>query len=127
MDPEWFCTTVPVASFSRMDGLGCTGGAKPGFLSDERAQQVAVADDAEQELTIQLVPEALVIGRVNLATTDGTDKLQVELFRRTVQNGREVGSQPGMCRQERMENFDLRTYPREVTRYLRRKRSTVIR
>ena len=34
------------------------------------------------------MPEALIIGRVNLPTTDGTDKLRVELFRRTVQNGR---------------------------------------
>jgi hypothetical protein len=83
----------PGGNYSRMGGLSGLLARKPGFLSNEREQQVAVGDDAEHGLTIQLVPEALIIGRVNLATTDGTDKLRVELFRRTVQNGR-VGWQP---------------------------------
>ena len=63
-----------------MGGPGALAARKPGFLSDENSQQVAPADDGEHGLTIQLVPEALIIGRVNLPTTDGTDKLRVELF-----------------------------------------------
>ncbi len=78
----------PGGGYSRMGGPSGLLARKPGFLSDEREQQVALGDDAEHGLTIQLVPEALIIGRVNLPTTDGTDKLRVELFRRTVQDGR---------------------------------------
>ncbi len=78
----------PSGGYSRMGGPGTLAARKPGFLTDERTQQVALAADSEQGLTIQLVPEALIIGRVNLPTTDGTDKLRVELFRRTVLNGR---------------------------------------
>jgi hypothetical protein len=56
---------------------------------------VTLANDAEQGLTIQLVPEALIIGRVNLPTTDGTDRLTVELYKRTVQDGRARWEQAG--------------------------------
>jgi hypothetical protein len=87
-------------NYGRMGGAGALLARKPGFLSDERAQQVAPGNDAEHSLTIQLVPEALVIGRVNLPTTDGTDRLQVELYRRTVQEGR-VSWQPAGREQTR--------------------------
>ncbi len=83
----------PGGGHSRIGGPGALAARKPGFLTDERTQQVALAADSEQGLTIQLVPEALIIGRVNLPTTDGIDKLRVELFRRTVQDGR-VSWQP---------------------------------
>jgi hypothetical protein len=59
---------------------------------------VTLANDAEQGLTIQLVPEALIIGRVNLPTTDGTDRLTVELYKRTVQDGRARWEQAGSTR-----------------------------
>ncbi len=74
--------------FVRMNGLSVLMARKPGFLEDP--PQTALSDAAEQEITIQLVPEGLVVGRVNLATTDGTDKLQVELYRRQIQDGRET-------------------------------------
>ena len=78
----------PGGGYSRMGGPGALAARKPGFLSDQSSQQVAPGDDREHGLTIQLVPEALIIGRVNLPATDGTDKLRVELFRRTIQDGR---------------------------------------
>lgn len=43
---------------------------------------------ASSEITISLMPEALIIGHVNLPTNDGTDKIQVEIYRREVQDGR---------------------------------------
>lgn len=57
--------------YGRLGGPGALLARKPGFLSDERAQQVVPGNDAEHDLIIQLMPEALVIGRVNLPTTDG--------------------------------------------------------
>ena len=81
--------------YGRMGGPAALLARKPGFLSDEKAQRVTLANDAEQGLTIQLVPEALIIGRVNLPTTDGTDRLTVELYKRTVQDGRARWEQAG--------------------------------
>jgi len=81
--------------YGRMGGPTALLARKPGFLSDEKAQRVTLANDAEQGLTIQLVPEALIIGRVNLPTTDGTDRLTVELYKRTVQDGRARWEQAG--------------------------------
>ena len=81
--------------FGRMGGPAALLARKPGFLSDEKTQRVTLANDAEQGLTIQLVPEALIIGRVNLPTTDGTDRLAVELYKRTVQEGRAQWEQAG--------------------------------
>jgi hypothetical protein len=84
--------------YGRMGGPAALLARKPGFLSDEKAQRVTLANDAEQGLTIQLVPEALIIGRVNLPTTDGTDRLTVELYKRTVQDGRARWEQAGSTR-----------------------------
>jgi hypothetical protein len=81
--------------YGRMGGPAALLARKPGFLSDEKAQRVTLANDAEQGLAIQLVPEALIIGRVNLPTTDGTDRLAVELYKRTVQEGRARWEQAG--------------------------------
>lgn len=43
---------------------------------------------ASSEITISLMPEALITGRVNLPTNDGTNELRVEVYRREVQDGR---------------------------------------
>jgi hypothetical protein len=62
---------------------------KPGYLPPENGgpgTQVELGDSSE--ITISLMPEALIIGHVNLPTNDGTDKIQVEIYRREVQDGR---------------------------------------
>jgi hypothetical protein len=43
---------------------------------------------ASSEITISLTPEALITGRVNVPTNDGTNELQVEIYRHEVQDGR---------------------------------------
>jgi hypothetical protein len=84
-DPQYYRMTGPIALMAR----------KPGFLMDENSREGAAPNEAGQEVTIQLVPEALVIGRVNLPTADGTDQLQVELYKRLIQDGREVWNSAG--------------------------------
>jgi hypothetical protein len=84
-DLQYYRTTGPIALMAR----------KPGFLMDENSREGAAPSEAGQEVTIQLVPEALVIGRVNLPTADGTDQLQVELYKRLIQDGREVWNSAG--------------------------------
>jgi len=61
---------------------------KTGFLRNDY-QQLLPGGGTEPELTIQLEPEALVVGHVFLPGSDGSDTIQVELFRRQVREGRE--------------------------------------
>jgi hypothetical protein len=83
------------SQYRRTGGPNVLMARKPGFLSDEGAQQVNLPDTAEQEVTIPLVPEGLVVGRVNLPTAEVTENLQVELYRRQIQDGREVWNSAG--------------------------------
>jgi hypothetical protein len=61
---------------------------KPGFLEDHTGIQNRQTDSAGKEITIPLTPEALVVGRVVLATSEPSDTIQLELYRRQVQEGR---------------------------------------
>src|ERR1700730_14264829 len=62
---------------------------KPGYLPLENGEPgTQVELGASSEITIPLMPEASIIGHVNLPTNDGTDKIQVEIYRREVQDGR---------------------------------------
>jgi hypothetical protein len=60
---------------------------KPGFLNDQRPTQNSL-QDTTKEVTISLTPEALVLGRVVLPTSEPSDTIQLELYRRQVQEGR---------------------------------------
>ena len=62
---------------------------KPGYLPLENGEPgTQVELGASSKITISLMPEALIIGHVNLPTNDGTEKIQVEIYRREVQDGR---------------------------------------
>ncbi len=62
---------------------------KTGFLSPNDGQGAAQIGPEQQEVTITLVPEALVVGHVIVPGSDGSDRIQVELYRRQVREGRE--------------------------------------
>ena len=61
---------------------------KTGFLPANDGQQGFQLSATQQELTIPLAPEALIIGHILLRESDGSDRIQVELFRRQVREGR---------------------------------------
>ena len=70
---------------------------KPGFLGLERNswtrnQTLVVAD---REVIIALVPEARILGRVVLSGSNGADRISVELYRRTVLQGRAFWTSAG--------------------------------
>jgi hypothetical protein len=69
---------------------------KTGFLSRNNGQEGFQISPAQQELTIFLVPEARIVGHVILPGSDGSDKIQVELYRRQVREGREHWDSAGM-------------------------------
>ena len=63
---------------------------KPGFFesgnSGSSPPQMAVGDD----ITIALVPEALIVGRVNLPSSNQSDRITVQVYKRQVRDGRAV-------------------------------------
>lgn len=60
---------------------------KPGFLNDQNEGR-NLPSDTGKDFTIALTPEALIVGRVVLASSEASDKIQLELYRREVQEGR---------------------------------------
>ena len=60
---------------------------KPGFLDDQNEGR-NLPSDTGKDFTIALTPEALIVGRVVLASSEASDKIQLELYRREVQEGR---------------------------------------
>ena len=62
---------------------------KPGYFQSQPGETWTGAEgDSSTEIKIEMVPEALIVGRVNLPATDGTEKIQVQVYRRQVQEGR---------------------------------------
>lgn len=72
--------------------LGTAGGfqaRKPGFLANSYPA-IGRADDAstEGEVTIYLVPEALIVGRVTVAGSEGDVRIHCQLYQHQVREGR---------------------------------------
>ena len=62
---------------------------KPGFLNNRmKARTSALTTPQAIDITLSLTPEALIVGRVVLASSEASDKIQLELYRRQVQEGR---------------------------------------
>jgi hypothetical protein len=69
---------------------------KPGYLDDPNDQASNLRSTSAKEITIPLVPEALIVGRVSLPTSEPPDRIQLEIYRREVQEGRPRWIQAGM-------------------------------
>lgn len=72
---------------------------KPGFLPMRRVVMVTFASESTAEehadVTIPLVPEALIVGHVNVPGTEGEVQIQCELYRRQMMEGRETWQPAG--------------------------------
>jgi hypothetical protein len=60
---------------------------KPGFLTDYGMQGGAIIGGSVKDVTLTLVPEALIVGQVKFPGTDATDYVEVQLYRREVREG----------------------------------------
>jgi hypothetical protein len=62
---------------------------KPGFLvgTENETQGVQISPQTK-EVTIELMPEALIVGHVTLPSSEPPDKIQLDLYKREVQDGR---------------------------------------
>jgi len=61
---------------------------KPGFLSDPNGQAQNFQTDPSKDVTLTLIPEALIVGAVALPTAEAPDSITLQIFRRLVQEGR---------------------------------------
>jgi hypothetical protein len=64
---------------------------KPGFLSSQNSYPntpPTPASPGQKDVTIYLVPAALIAGRVTVADSDSPERIEVEIYRRQIQNGR---------------------------------------
>jgi len=60
---------------------------KPGFLSDRGPQERRLAKPGQNDVTLTLVPEALIVGHVKFPSAEAADKVQVRLYLREVRDG----------------------------------------
>jgi hypothetical protein len=60
---------------------------KPGFLTDAGSQKVISVVGGQKEVTLSLLPEALIVGRVEMPNAESAGQVQVQLFRRDVNEG----------------------------------------
>jgi hypothetical protein len=58
---------------------------KPGFLIEPNNEPL---DPGAKQVTISVVPEALIVSQVVLPTSEALDTIEVEIYRRQVQDGR---------------------------------------
>ena len=70
---------------------------KPGFLSDPNTPATQL-NPGQKDVTIYLTPEALIVGRVTLAGADSPERVQVEIYRRQVRDGRARWTSAGTFR-----------------------------
>ena len=61
---------------------------KPGFLADPNNPGQNFQNEALQDLTLALIPEALIVGTVTLPTSEPPDSITLQVYRRQVQDGR---------------------------------------
>jgi hypothetical protein len=67
-------------------GSGMLLARKPGFLVENNQEDEYLRPGGE--VTLSLVPESLITGRVILPASDGATPIQLQLYRRQVQDGR---------------------------------------
>lgn len=76
---------VPLEQSNRPTALTAR---KPGFLEDNNAEAYLPVAQNEKEITLSLMPEAVISGQVSLPTSEAPDSIQLQLYRRQVQDGR---------------------------------------
>ena len=60
---------------------------KPGFLEEPGSQRGTYIGPAQNEVTLSLVPEGLIVGRVQFPSSKTADRVQLQLYTRQVRDG----------------------------------------
>jgi hypothetical protein len=99
------------ATFSSAPGfMGSTGIAyvsrmvtarKPGYLDSLRtatsAERRRLTQEAQSDVIIYLVPEALIVGHVEVPGTEGEVRIECELYRKQMREGRQTWTSSGIA------------------------------
>jgi hypothetical protein len=85
---EVLSTGISQAPQTGSDRPGQLMARKTGFLARPGREAFPLGPE-QHELTISLVPEGRIIGHVILPGADGSDRIEVQLYRRQVREGRE--------------------------------------
>ena len=91
---------------------------KPGFLTE--SGRSLNLESGPKEITIWLVPEALITGHIALPTADAPDRLQVEIYRREIRDGRPHWVQAGNTNTRSNGEFRFADLPAGIYRLLTR-------
>jgi hypothetical protein len=62
--------------------------SKPGFLDIDNRTYSQTQNGVHEDITIALTPESLIVGRVNLPSSNQFDRISVTLYKRQVNDGR---------------------------------------
>jgi hypothetical protein len=81
------CTTYPLPS-QRPNRPQMLLARRPGFLGDQGGAPPAQPVTPGQELTLAMTPEALIVGRVTLPSSEASEAIQLEIYKRLVGDGR---------------------------------------
>ena len=60
---------------------------KPGFITGSN-RSGNITNDATRDLTLELIPESLIVGTITLPSGEAPDSISLQIFRRQVQDGR---------------------------------------
>src|ERR1700692_4754945 len=60
---------------------------KPGYLAGREYHRETLRNEALRDLTIELIPESLIVGAITLPTSEAPDTIGLQVFRRRVQDG----------------------------------------
>jgi hypothetical protein len=60
---------------------------KPGFITGSNRWE-NITNDAMRDLTLELIPESLIVGTITLPNGEAPDSIGLQIFRRQVQDGR---------------------------------------
>jgi hypothetical protein len=60
---------------------------KPGYLTDYGIESSAMIGGGAKDVTLTLIPEALIAGQVKFPSADAADYVEVQLYRREVREG----------------------------------------
>lgn len=71
---------------------------KPGFLSKGKMMTIEGTGDGDSEVTIYVVPEALIVGHVEVPGAEGDVRIECELYKREIREGLEGWSTSGTFR-----------------------------
>jgi hypothetical protein len=79
---------VDVSQLSLSNRPSALSARKPGFLEDDNTEADLELAQNAKEIALSLTPEAILAGQVSLPNSEVPDSIQLQLYRRQVQEGR---------------------------------------